>query len=80
MIPFQIFFWIWPSLDFVKQLSTVLLVWLMMLNIIFTIVAKLVIMNLFEQITLTMSVVIVCFQRSIKTTFNKQPFFVRVLV
>lgn len=52
----------------------------MMLNIIFTIVAKLVIMNLFEQITLTMSVVIVCFQWSIKITFNKQPFFVRVLV
>jgi len=50
-----------------------------MLNIIFTVVVKLVIMNLCEQITRTVSAVTLRFQWSIKTTFNKQPFFVRVL-
>lgn len=60
-----------PSWTLLNALS----VRLTMLNIIFTTVVKLVITNLFEQITLTMRAVIHCFQWSVKTTFKKQPFF-----
>lgn len=74
MILFQIFFWLWPSLAFVEQLSRSLSVWLRMLNVIFTTSHRL------DQITLTMRAAALHFQWSINSIFIKKPFKIKVLV